>query len=44
MGASPNVKVIAFQLWVRYLQNIEAAFISKKETALPKLPMGFKNR
>lgn len=37
LGAKPNIKVIVLQLWVRYLQCINAAFISKKFKKLPKL-------
>lgn len=36
-GAKPSLKVIVLQLWVRYLQCIEAAFTSKKFKKLPKL-------
>lgn len=37
LGAKPSLKVTVLQLWVRYLQTIEAAFISKKSKKLPKL-------
>lgn len=37
LGAKPNIKVIILQLWVRYLQCINAAFTSKKIKKLPKL-------
>lgn len=37
LGAKPSLKVIVLQLWVRYLQTTEAAFISKKSKKLPKL-------
>lgn len=37
LGAKPNLKIIVLQLWVRYLQCIEAAFTSKRFKKLPKL-------
>lgn len=43
LGAKPNLKVIVLQLWVRYLQCIEAAFTSKKCRKLPKLNTSFNN-
>jgi hypothetical protein len=43
LGANPSLKVIVLQLWVRYLQCIEAAFTSKKFRKLPKLNTSFNN-
>lgn len=37
LGAKPSLKLIVLQLWVRYLQCIEAAFTSKKFAKLPKI-------
>lgn len=37
LGAKPNLKVVVLQLWVLYLQRIEAAFTSKTFKKLPKL-------
>uniref|UniRef100_A0A1B0D9K8 TATA box-binding protein-associated factor RNA polymerase I subunit B n=1 Tax=Phlebotomus papatasi TaxID=29031 RepID=A0A1B0D9K8_PHLPP len=41
LGAPPELKKVVFQLWSRYLQKVNAAFFSKSETALPKLPTNF---
>lgn len=37
LGAKSNLKIVVLQLWVHYLQSIEAAFTSKKFKKLPKL-------
>lgn len=37
LGAKPCLKVAVLQLWVQYLQSIDAAFISKKSKKLPRL-------
>lgn len=37
LGAKPNLKIVVLQLWVLYLQQIEAAFTSKTFKKLPKL-------
>lgn len=43
LGAKPSLKTIVLQLWVQYLQCIEAAFISKKLKKLPKLNASINN-
>lgn len=44
LGASPQLRVIAFQLWANYLQKANVAFFSKQTDKLPFLPLGFKSR
>lgn len=43
LGAKPSLQVIVLQLWVRYLQCIEAAFTSKKFKKIPKLNTAINN-
>lgn len=43
LGAKPNLKVVVLQLWVLYLQHIEAAFTSKTFKKLPKLNTALNN-
>jgi len=43
LGAKPSLKVIVLQLWVLYLQCIEAAFTSKKFKKLPKFNTAINN-
>lgn len=43
LGAKPNIKAIVLQLWVRYLQCINAAFISRQFKKLPKLNTSINN-
>lgn len=43
LGAKPSLKVVVLQLWVHYLQSIEAAFLSKKFKKLPKLNSAINN-
>ncbi|XP_046390507.1 TATA box-binding protein-associated factor RNA polymerase I subunit B isoform X2 [Ischnura elegans] len=43
LGASPNFKAVVFQLWVRYLQSIDVAFL-KSGKKLPKLGANYLER
>ncbi|XP_065224068.1 TATA box-binding protein-associated factor RNA polymerase I subunit B [Planococcus citri] len=43
LGASSQLKVVAFQIWATYLQKANVAFFSKQIDKLPPLPLGFKS-
>lgn len=44
LGASKDMKIVAFQLWACYLRQCGVAFVSKDEKTLPALSsLGFRN-
>lgn len=44
LGAKPELKLTALQLWTSYLRLHEVAFFAKKDPKLPKLGAFFKKK
>lgn len=44
LGAKPELKLTALQMWTSYLRQHEVAFFAKKDPKLPKLGAFFKKK